>query len=1080
MYISGLSSNNNGFQYKNIYKYSTNFKGQLENDYFEASKTGNIQKQLKSISNYKFDVKEKDIETQDNFLHAALKSANRLIINKALILLGQKDTELIRTIIEDTNTEGKKPYNYTSDIAIITRLENLANKKLDMQETVIQREENIQTEIKSQESITDSDKKLNELPEGTIIKIPDDDVEDEDDITITPFNKATEQSTVEKSNEDKNKNVLPLNEIAGLNKAKEILLKRIVEPLNSGRNISDSGFLLYSATKCGKSFLLRSLAKSLNRTIIDTKELEKLVEKAISENKDNPEKQQKDISKILKENIIQVSNVQELEAAVDFAKENYKKTNSQTVIFIDEIKGILPDVNAASSNFVTKAEQLIEDSSSKGFVIVATTRGIDEISPDSIRAGRFDKKIELKLPSKEERTEFINKYLKLNLDNDTHSLLINKTAGFSYRDIKNIVDELNDFRKTDKNSIDKELKIYAKDNNLGELSDSGTTSNYDSDEFRRVPAKITFSDVAGMQDVKDKFQINLINRLKPESIKWFKEHGNRPPINSGFLLYGPPGTGKTFIAEAVAGEAKIPMYKIDTSTIKDKYVGESEKKIRKLFTQLETKFEETGEYSILFIDEANSLLANRKKELSSKSLSSNSGDSNLVDLFLQYLNKAPKRGIIPIVATNFKEEIDDAILDRLQTQIEIQLPDDELREAMVRKELKKLPEYTQNIDNNDIKEIVIRLGGLSSRTISAILEKALDDCSLHPDRAMTVKDFTDAINNYAIEHDLPEINENSKTSGYDGRWKRKVIKFPANFNDVAGMDDVKKVFQTTLIDRLKPEAIARFKNDGDRNPIQSNFLLYGPPGTGKTFIAEALAGEMKIPLYELTSADIKAGLYGESEQNIKSIFEQLEKKFKRTGEYSILFVDEANDLFASAKNSIGGVDKSLTNLFLQKTNNSAERGIIVIAATNYKDQIEEAMLSRLGKQIYISLPDEKLRKSLIQSEIKKSNITKNISEENINELIELLDGFSSRDISKILKETINEHLTYSDTQLSIEDFKKEIEQFTRNRNTEKQSNKYINKLRTLINSFSETEAQDVMKLLLELKMQNENKNSEGK
>ena len=55
MYISGLSSNNNGFQYKNIYKYSTNFKGQLENDYFEASKTGNIQKQLKSISNYKFD-----------------------------------------------------------------------------------------------------------------------------------------------------------------------------------------------------------------------------------------------------------------------------------------------------------------------------------------------------------------------------------------------------------------------------------------------------------------------------------------------------------------------------------------------------------------------------------------------------------------------------------------------------------------------------------------------------------------------------------------------------------------------------------------------------------------------------------------------------------------------------------------------------------------------------------------------------------------------------------------------------------------------------------------------------------------
>ena len=188
-----------------------------------------------------------------------------------------------------------------------------------------------------------------------------------------------------------------------------------------------------------------------------------------------------------------------------------------------------------------------------------------------------------------------------------------------------------------------------------------------------------------------------------------------------------------------------------------------------------------------------------------------------------------------------------------------------------------------------------------------------------------------------------------------------------------------------------------------------------------------------------------------------------------------LFVLAVSDLWV-------GVSNDAVN-FLNSAIGSRAAGfrtIIVIAATNYKDQIEEAMLSRLGKQIYISLPDEKLRKSLIQSEIKKSNITKNISEENINELIELLDGFSSRDISKILKETINEHLTYSDTQLSIEDFKKEIEQFTRNRNTEKQSNKYINKLRTLINSFSETEAQDVMKLILELKMKNENKNSEGK
>ena len=89
---------------------------------------------------------------------------------------------------------------------------------------------------------------------------------------------------------------------------------------------------------------------------------------------------------------------------------------------------------------------------------------------------------------------------------------------------------------------------------------------------------------------------------------------------------------------------------------------------------------------------------------------------------------------------------------------------------------------------------------------------------------------------------------------------------------------------------------------------------------------------MKVPLYELTSADIKSGLYGESEKNIKAVFDQLEKKFKRTGEYSILFVDEANDLFRSANDGIGNAGKSLTNLFLQKTNkrNLAKNAKIVL------------------------------------------------------------------------------------------------------------------------------------------------------
>ena len=1071
------------------------FKGQLENDYFEASKSKNIQKQIRSISNLKFNVQEKDIDTQDNFLHAAFKSQNTQVVNRALIVLGQKDRDLINTILNDTNCEGKKPTDYINNPETWNKLENITSKKLlppiakstpspkgeqPTQQTTEQppQEKNIQQTQTQTPTTTKTEEKtlrLNELPKGTKIIIPDDDDDDEEDDVITPVKQQVSNISAKTKT---NISTPPLNEIAGLTKAKKILQRRIVNPLKNGENVTDCGFLLYSATECGKSFLLRSLAKSLDKDIIDNNTLEKLVEKALSA--DNTASDKEDaIAKILEKNAIQVTGVQELVSATDFAKENYKKTGKQTLIFIDEIGSMLPEVNAASSNLVTQAEQLIEDSAYKGFILVATTRRKDEISPASIRPGRFDRKIELKLPSKEERKEYIDKHLKTEIDSETYKLLVSKTSGFSYKNIDNVISELNEYQKAEKETVDKELKTYAKENDLGELSETGTTANYDSKEFKRETNLVTFKDVAGMKDVKNKFQRNLIDKLSPENLKWFKEHGNRPPINSGFLLFGPPGTGKTFIAQAVAGETKIPMYKIDTS-IRDKFVGESEQKIKKLFKQLETKFEETGEYSILFIDEANDLLAKRKKELSSDSISNSSGSPDLVNLFLQYLNKAPQRGIIPIVATNYKDELDDAILDRLQTQIEIQHPDDELREAMLRKELAKLPEYTKNLTEADIKEIVLRLGGLSSRTISSILVNALDKCAEHPKHPITVKEITDSINNYAIEHDLPEINEYNKTSSYDTVIKRQNSKFPKDFSDVAGMEEIKKVFQTSLIDRLKPEALARFKNDGNRNPIQSNFLLYGPPGTGKTFLATAVAGEVGIPMYELKSSDIKSGLYGETEKKLQAIFDQLEKKFKKTGEYSILFVDEANDLFASAKDGFSGANKSLTNLFLQKTNNSAERGIIVIAATNYKDQIESAMLSRLGKQIYIPNPDKTLRQKLIESEIRKSKITQNITKENIEELTAILDNYSSRDISRLIKETINKRLTYSEKQLTVEDFKNNIlEDSIKNKYSSKEQNIYINKLKTIVANLSEKEAKNVINLLVEYKEKEKKEIPEG-
>jgi len=1010
---NSLKNSNNNYSYS---KNRITFKGALEDEFFRASKSGDFSTQLRNLKDLKFDVNEIDPETGSNFLHFALKSGNKSIINQALILFSRKavnDSNLADTIINKSDNSDKKPYDYTEDTAVINNLQRLTGKEI-ASTSVIKTEP---TPEKVPETVQDN--KLNELPAGTVIKVPSLDDEDEEVLDIKPIQlPETPLSLVS----------LPLIEIAGHNAAKEILINRIVKPISEGRQVVDSGFLIHDNSSNGKTFLLDSLEKSLNRTRIDAETFGSLMDDAVINSNGDREKQKKDKANIISQNIIQVAGVQELEIAIGYARENYKSAGQQAIIFVDEIKGLLPDVAAPSSKEVTYIEQLIENSASRGFVLVATTREKDAIKPESVRKGRFDEHIELKLPNDKEREEVIKKYFTGSsvLSDKEFISFVKLTSGFSYLNLVKFLNKIEESDSADFEHIKNRLQKYAKENGLGKLSDKGTTVNFDPVDLPReqIDRPKNFSDVAGMNDVKYKFQKLLINRLKPEAIDRFKKHGNLPPITAGFVLHGAPGTGKTYIAKSLAGEMGIPLYKMDSATIKDKWVGESEKKVKRIFDQLEKKFEETGEYSILFIDEADDLLA--KRENSSES------NSKLVNLFLQRIEGSAKRGVIVITATNFKDKLDSAILSRLGTPIEISLPDAELRKSMINLEFSRVPEITGNISEDERNELASRLSGFTSRDIDYILTSTIGDRISESEEPLTAADFKREINKFAQEHGLPEINDRNKTSAYDTFLKRVKISSddPQTLDDLGGMKEVKeKLLEAVSFEASNPDIAERLKRNRAGNP--SSVLLYGEPGCGKTFIMKAVAAHLNLPLYEFKLSEQGSMYIHDTTNRIGKIFAQLKEKYEKTGEKSILMIDEFEDVAGKRDNATWAVHKEEeTDALLKEIANAPKNGIIVVTATNFYNKIDDAM-KRPGRfvQIYVPHPDYESRFDILKKTLSDREIAEQVvaNEDNLKKLAEITDGFSIADITETITPFIKNSILKRVDKLSVDDF---VELFT--------------------------------------------------
>jgi len=223
--------------------------------------------------------------------------------------------------------------------------------------------------------------------------------------------------------------------------------------------------------------------------------------------------------------------------------------------------------------------------------------------------------------------------------------------------------------------------------------------------------------------------------------------------------------------------------------------------------------------------------------------------------------------------------------------------------------------------------------------------------------------------------------------------------FPLTFRGlekIAGMKKLKQLLFEEIIQPIRnPEPYKLYQIS-----IPNGILLYGPPGCGKTFIARQLAEELNYYFLEISPSDIASPFIHDSVLKIQSIFDDAEHHAP-----SIIFIDEF-DAFVPSRSSLGGHQQFKSeevNEFLHHINECADKGIIIIAATNEPETIDIAILrtGRFDKLIYVEPPDLEARKDLLKMYLK------NRPQDPINfeELALSLKGFSCSDVKNIIDES---------------------------------------------------------------------------
>lgn len=479
-----------------------------------------------------------------------------------------------------------------------------------------------------------------------------------------------------------------------------------------------SGILLYGPPGCGKTLLARVLANEsdANMLLINGPEI---MDKYYGET----EAQLRDIFKKAKD-------------------------ESPSIIFIDEIDAIAPKreevYGDVEKRVVAQLLALMDGLDDRGNVIViGATNRPDSVDPALRRPGRFDREFEISVPNKDGRLEILHIHTRgMPLADDADlDTLASELHGYTGADIKSLCREAaikSIHRYLPEIDLETEkipsLTLQSMRIGLGDFYDAmheivPTAMR----EFYVERSKVRWRDVGGLDSIKEALTNNLVVAMKDPGR--FSKMGVRPP--KGALIYGPPGCGKTLLGKALATETGANLILVRGPEILSKWVGESEKAVRKIFRKAKA-----SSPCVIVFDELDALARHRRDGGQSDAGSRDPGDTILSQLLTEIEDGTSPR-VVVIGITNRPDMLDRSMLrtGRLDLMLYVDPPDEKGRHEIIRILTKKMP-LTQDVH---LSEIAVATHNYTGSDLAALCREAAISAMKTGSESISDRDFADAL-----------------------------------------------------------------------------------------------------------------------------------------------------------------------------------------------------------------------------------------------------------------------------------------------------------------------------------------------